>query len=397
VHSFPPRSHGGIESYVLRLALAQTEDRVRVTILTGQDESSDDSLLHDDIVEGVRVLRLRPMRRDLENAIVNRDAAAVFARLAEEEIDLLHVHHWHNTSGDIITRAAALGIPSVVTMHDFFAVCPWFFRLRDDQICDPEVSREACAECSAIRAREDEDKIRGILRRRGDLYRSELAQARARFTLSENQTRYLRRVPALRGLVFEVAPLPQPDFTTIATTPAIDSDTLRVVSWGGLVRGKGMHILLEACETLSCQVEVHHFGRTLDEDYVDLLRRIARRTKFVSHGAFDTETMRRDFGQYDVAVFPSLFQETYGIVVDEAIRLGLPVVVSDRGAPKERIGRRGLTFPGGDANALASTLQHFLDEPSSLAVLRAASPPDALTMKEHWSHMRGTYERVIDQ
>ncbi len=396
LHSFPPASQGGIETYVLRLAQTQVAEGFRVTILAGQDCSANDTLWTEELVEGLRVLRIRPARRDLENTIINQDVAEVFERLRDESIDLFHVHHWHNTSGDIVTRAAKLGIPAIVTMHDYFPVCPWFFRMRDEQICDPEVSLETCANCSTQRSGTDETTLLRVLRGRSELYRSELSLARARFTLSNDQAAYLREIPMLQGVGFETLPLPEPELSPVVTGTTNDSfEAFRIVNWGGLVPGKGMHILLEACERLSRAVEVHHYGRTLDDDYPQTLRGIARRTRLVIHGEFDKTEMEREFARYDVAVFASLFRETHGYVVDEAMLLGLPVVVSDRGAPSERLGGRGVTFAGGDSAALASTLQRFLDDPSTLATLRGAERPAGQTMKEHWSHVRAVYERVV--
>lgn len=68
------------------------------------------------------------------------------------------------------------------------------------------------------------------------------------------------------------------------------------------------------------------------------------------------------YAQVDLAVFPSLFPETFGLVVAEAMAARVPFVISDAGALPEVAG------PGypwvataGDARALATTIHQALD------------------------------------
>ena len=66
----------------------------------------------------------------------------------------------------------------------------------------------------------------------------------------------------------------------------------------------------------------------------------------------------------DVLVLPSR-QETWGIVVNEAMCFGLPVIVSDQvGAVWDlvRPGYNGFSFPVGDVGALASSILRLMDQ-----------------------------------
>ena len=62
-----------------------------------------------------------------------------------------------------------------------------------------------------------------------------------------------------------------------------------------------------------------------------------------------------------VLVMPS-FMEGFGIPALEAMALGVPVVVSDRGALPEVVGDAGLIFDSTDADALASALARVLGD-----------------------------------
>ena len=62
----------------------------------------------------------------------------------------------------------------------------------------------------------------------------------------------------------------------------------------------------------------------------------------------------------DVFVLPSRHSETWGLVVNEAMNFGLPVVVSDKvGCAEDLVapGRNGFVFPAGDSEALADALR----------------------------------------
>ena len=78
--------------------------------------------------------------------------------------------------------------------------------------------------------------------------------------------------------------------------------------------------------------------------------------------------------QCRILVVPSLWAEPFGIVALEGIACGSVVVGSAGGGLSEAIGPCGVTFPNGDAAALAERLAELLLDPARLAPLRAAAP-----------------------
>ncbi len=403
LHTFPPHSYGGIETYVERLARSQRDDGLHVTVLAGcegpRGGGTGTPAFTEEDTQGLRVLRFPPsLNRYDDRPTVDAGLGALFASLLQREhVDIVHLHHWHNLSCDLVGRARSAGVPSIVTLHDYFSTCPFFFRMRNGEICAAEIPFDTCVECVASEIDAPTGTVESRLGERNRLLRAELEMASARLTLSDDQTRYLQQVPALQGLEFQRLLLPETDLQPQGSHETLSGGRLRIASWGTLVPGKGMLTLVQACEALAEpeRVEVHHHGRQVDAGYVGELTQTARKARLVLHGAFDRSAMQRDFPSYDLAVFPTLFRETWGFVVDEAMALGLPVVVSDRGAPPERIGRRGVCFPAGDHHALRGLLERFLAEPLLLAELRAAAPPRGLSVARHWEELRSIYEQVL--
>ena len=77
------------------------------------------------------------------------------------------------------------------------------------------------------------------------------------------------------------------------------------------------------------------------------------------------QAMRRFYDLCDVFVLPSV-HEPWGLVVNEAMNLGRPVVVSDQvgsGYDLVRDGENGFVVPAGDASALATALSVILADP----------------------------------
>ena len=79
--------------------------------------------------------------------------------------------------------------------------------------------------------------------------------------------------------------------------------------------------------------------------------------------------MPEAYAAADILVLPSAYQETWGLVVNEAMAAGLPAVVSDRvGCAPDLIipGETGEVFPAGDIDAFASQMQKYVDSPEEI-------------------------------
>ncbi|MHB1953067.1 MAG: glycosyltransferase family 4 protein [Sulfobacillus sp.] len=76
--------------------------------------------------------------------------------------------------------------------------------------------------------------------------------------------------------------------------------------------------------------------------------------------------------EHRILVIPSLWNEPFGIVALEGMACGCVVVGSHGGGLKEAIGPGGLTFPNGDASALADSLETLLTDCDLVTRLQSA-------------------------
>jgi glycogen(starch) synthase len=176
--------------------------------------------------------------------------------------------------------------------------------------------------------------------------------------------------------VAAIIPNPYADHTFRDLHPA--ARPFELVFLGRLVSDKGCALLLEALAKLGAQglrPRLLIIGRGPEEQSLrnrtDNLG-LAGQVEFA--GALSGETLVRRLNEARILVVPSLWNEPFGIVALEGIACGLAVVGSAGGGLPEAIGPCGLTFPNGDAAALAGRLAELLREPARIAQLLAAAP-----------------------
>jgi glycosyltransferase involved in cell wall biosynthesis len=100
------------------------------------------------------------------------------------------------------------------------------------------------------------------------------------------------------------------------------------------------------------------------------------------------------YARATVLVFPSA-ADGFGLVLNEALSCGLPVVASSHcGAPGFITpGREGLIYPFGDDDALAAALDRILSRPDEAAAMGRAAAE--LAQRWTWSHYRSAFYGLV--
>ena len=106
-------------------------------------------------------------------------------------------------------------------------------------------------------------------------------------------------------------------------------------------------------------------------------------------GRLSSEEVLSAYNSADIAVLPSDF-EPWGLVVNEAMAVGLPVVVSDRvGCVDDLVkdGQTGLIFPAGDKRRLELAMRHMIEHAEERRKMsdRAAALISQWTL-ENWAN-----------
>lgn len=309
----------------------------------------------------------------------------VFAEvLAKQAPDVVHVHHLTCLSTGMLDITRALGVPTVLTLFDFWLGCPRGQRLQDDLTLCETIDRGQCVRCCsrlwpAFLSPHDPAPILEYDR----WIRRLLAQVDVLVTLSRNtRDEYL------------AWGIDRPDIRIVE--PGLDhgrfvprqrrcDDTFRVAYIGTVIPSKGVHVAIDAVQQLDSarfSLAVHGAdpGWHADTTYGQRLRASDRGTHRISfHGRYDNDSLPGLLSGVDVLVVPSLWHETYCLTIREGFLAGVPVIASRVGAMAEGIrdGETGLLFTRGDAADLAAKIRMLADDPAlyeRLATSRKAVP-----------------------
>lgn len=114
---------------------------------------------------------------------------------------------------------------------------------------------------------------------------------------------------------------------------------------------KGFNILMDALDEMwesgNTNFTLKVFGEVLeDKPYMNIQKQ-----------GFTYEQLGEIFADTDILVAPSVWYETFGFTVLEALSYGVPVIVSDRVGAKDIVGNGGIVVPAGDTKKLREALE----------------------------------------
>ncbi|HGY92256.1 MAG TPA: glycosyltransferase [Planctomycetes bacterium] len=381
VQDYPPDFVGGVERTVEALCESLVGFGHDVMVFAGSGDRPREKTVERCNRSGVNIIRVKRSSTytnpvDVHDPDVELEFDALVSRFSP---DVLHVHHWFQTSSDLVWLAARRGIPAVVSLHDQWATCPLFFRMPEPEgaFCREPAGEEACLPCLSRHRPMEAVELQHSFRMRAASVASELELARAILVSSASHARHLAHLGAWPLTLAErvrIRPIGAADLPALPE-PSVTGD-LVVAHWGNLSSLKGTDILVKALSRAATgrQWTARILGGTSDPSFQGSLRDAAGDAVSLDlRPAYRVADLPRELEGVHLAAFPSLAEETHSIVLDEALQLGLPVIVSDRGALPERIGGRGVVVPAGDVQALAAALDSMADA-GVRARHRAASP-----------------------
>lgn len=141
-----------------------------------------------------------------------------------------------------------------------------------------------------------------------------------------------------------------------------------IVSVGQFIRRKGYDVLLDALAEADRSVGCYIVGGVPTEEYLAQVERLG-----LINVHFVGFKQKAELAQYymaaDAFVLPTR-EDIWGLVINEAMAYGLPVITTDRciaGLELVKNGENGYIVPVGDVQALAHRIQDLLEDPACLA------------------------------
>ncbi|MCP4537591.1 MAG: glycosyltransferase family 4 protein [Chloroflexi bacterium] len=405
VHQFFPERVGGTEVYTLGLSKGLIERGHQAAVF---HRAPDSPGLNKADWEGIPTYRasagsMTPgsvFRANFGNPILSN---ALSKTITDFRPDLIHWEHLMGLPFSLVAQADHNGIPSVMTLHDYWIICANAQLLTnyDDSLCTgPRQGGLNCARCAIARAGAPflwpgAPILLPLFIRRRQLLRRALARV-AHFI---SPSRFLRQQAIAWGVDADIlSHLPNGiDITGVRPRAPRGDKTVHFAYIGGLAPQKGVHVLIEAFNELNRDATLEIYGDiTQFPDYGLRLQTLARSPHITFGGRLDRSGVWEVMSKADALMVPSLWYENAPVVMQEACAAKIPIITSKLGALDEWVqdGANGLLVPPGDVDQWRTTLRRLVDEPGLLAHLEAnARPP--VSLNAHFDQVESIYLGLV--
>lgn len=290
--------------------------------------------------------------------------------------DVIHVHTFMGLHKSFLTVAREKGVRLVFSAHDFFPICSKVTLFRNGRVCESARDCADCGVCNATalsmlktrvlqsvpyRTFKDSGVVRMLRKNHRDGFLSEetgdvppvgtasdYLELRAHYrsmlelfdcvhynsTLTKSV--YEAFMPGRRS---QVIPISHAGIDDHRREKRFSDKNIRIRYLGPCSKGKGYFRLREALDKL--WLERQNFRLDVHFDPAEKAPYMA------AHARYAYSELESIFDQTDVLIVPSVWYETFGYTVLEALSYGVPVVLSDSvGARDIVVEGAGIVFSG---------------------------------------------------
>lgn len=452
MHGYPPTAVAGTEICAERLCVALRELGHEPHVLAREERSGfpEYKILRDER-DGVPVTRIVNNFTKLQERYLYEYHPRI-EEIFEEQLgrlkpDIVHVQHLAGMSWGLPRIAKERGLPLVISLHDYWYACERVQLLRPDgTICPgPDGGRNCALYCAhgapsymASAVMQRARFIAGLLGRfpaEGMLLRTLAALQPA---ILRRRTRRLRRtygkrcerllgalasadaivspsekarsiygglgIPEDRITVIPHGAPPFPRRRSAASLAPYDGRRPLALGYTGTVMPhKGVTTILKAVRKFSPdRVRLNICGRAYPASFAAYVSRALKRFprgQVELHGTYQPDELQDILAGVDILIIPSLWHETFNLVLWEAWAAGIPVLASRVGALADfvRDGEGGLTFDPGDWRGLRGAIMRLIREPAMLESIRSVLPRCCISLEENARRYESLYKSVLSR
>lgn len=439
VHSFPPENMAGTEIYTYNLSKELSKRNEVFVFYRISDRKKREYELSYDKFDGLNTITINNTFKfcdSFEKFYRNDAIDQQFARVLDGiKPDVVHIQHFIFLSTAIIQEIKKRGIPVVLSLHDYWLICPqWHFLRKDLGICN-DIDAFECVDCLDYQLsikkipKSIYVRFRNIMPEfvTSFLKKMYLNIAKADLNSLDTPEKVKLRVKHIKELSSQVdlfiAPsqflrskfieFGIPEDKTRFLSHGINtecfkgfkrrpSDRIRFGFIGTILPAKGVDILIEAFNKFKDErIELKLYGRLFPyrgfEYYPGYIKRLIRNKKIKFMGGFDHKNVSNVFSEIDVLVFPSIWNENCPLVILEAFVTKTPVIASRVGGIPELIKDKenGLLFELRNPEDLYEKIKTFINDPGLIERLRGGIDLPK-SIQENAKEIEELYARVTD-
>lgn len=412
---FPPYRSGGLTKYSFDLMTAQAQMGEQVSALWPGQMGLVSKKVHvrsRGKVQGVDSYELcGPLPVALDEGVADAEAymtpcqgQGYKAFLQQLQPDVIHIHTLMGLHTEFLDAAKALGIRTVFTTHDYYGICPKVTLYRGGDACQNDGDCQNCVACNLqglslkkiwimqsglYRALKNTPVVKALRKRhRGAFFAEqplpELPEGTDAALLARQYRRlrqyYLDMLSKIDLIHFnssltesiyrrymtpadsKVLTITHKDICDRRDLPHEASQTLRITCLAPAKPFKGYSVLRQALDGL--------WNEGKRDFVLRMFSPVDKPAPYmqVQEEGFDHAQLPRIMAQTDVLVAPSVWYETFGFTVAEALSFGVPVIVSDRMGAKDVVGDGGIVIPAGSVRELEDAIRSLT--PQKLETMR---------------------------
>jgi glycosyltransferase involved in cell wall biosynthesis len=234
-----------------------------------------------------------------------------------DDIDLIHIIH-PLRMGIVAKIFNEKNIPIILTLTDYWTVCPRVQLLKPNySLCNGPDGGETCSEVCGYA----KDEMANRLRDTESLF--DLADI---ITVPSNLVKHIFDINGFNDEKIKVVNhgLRYEYFTSKNIKKPTDNDLVTFAYIGPILKHKGVHILIEAFRKIRLSnirlvIHGHYFH---ERSYFEHIQKISDKDNRIKiFGRFNYDDLSEIYSSVDIAVFPSIWYETYCIALTEATTL----------------------------------------------------------------------------
>lgn len=445
-NGFPPLASAGVESHTYALAgeLRRMGHSVHV-FCRDADFSVPMYTVRETVVDDLPVTRVVNNLvdvHDFEQLYLNPRIDAIYAQLLSDfQPDVVHIQHCIGLSMGCLEQSVEAGIPTIVTLHDYWYICPTVNLIRPDfSLCAGSHNGMNCFDCvylvprqavqvtripfyhqlhrlvpamvrhrvfqwldKAQQQQQSEIAVQPTIDQRVDTMRFLLD----RVDLITAPSHHLKNKYIAYGIAPEkikVVPLGMnvDQWLTIDRPERALDAPLRLGYAGSFLPTKGADIAIKAFKQVEGNMTLELVGFEPPGSLypAQLKELIADDSRITYVGAIPNQSLPERFATWDAFLMPALWEETFSFVAREALLTGLPVIASDMPVLPEIIqpGKNGFLVPPGDVAAWAEQLRTLVNNPDLLFTLDTrADTSFARTFADHATEQVAIYRSLLPE
>lgn len=330
-----------------------------------------DFLIKDYVFQGVPVVSIRHnvIPPDIGFTIFDPAMEAILEKIfSNEEFDIVHICH-PMRSGSIMRVAKKKKIPVIVTLTDFWLMCPRGIAVTaKGELCSsPEGGFKCAVECYEHMPNE---KTKTRFREAGEFVKNaDVIIAPTYFLAGMFSNVFNRHVKVIRHGI---------DYRDIRTNNRMKQrgDSVTYAYIGTVLPHKGVHLIVEAMKIIkSKNIKVKIYGNYFyEKEYYEKLKKMAEgdsRIEFL--GQYEDIEMQRIMNDTDCTIIPSIWWENSPLTVLTSLAHKVPVMTINIGGAAELIkdGVNGFNFEIGNSKTLASIMERVAENPELLNTIKS--------------------------